>query len=290
MFSINNKQQNSVGNSLNIKSNNISFGRIPKHYNTARKVVKEIRSTYLASNTMLEYRRDKIFSKVGPVYKNSKLGILYEKLQKLLNNYESRIGLVRNDLKYKHFRNFQCVIDVIGASVHKNKVANCMEHAYLCRGKLADKYINAHTFCIDVIDINSGKRVSGMGHAFAVANLKKEAEINNLNTWGKDALIVDSWFNTVGRARDVMQHFVAEFGIDLNNHIIIIKKQNDNRKFTPKHLLLTKGAISNYNKAIANLENKIKNQIDVNVQDLKNLESLKEFKIFDSNQKKIYKT
>lgn len=86
-------------------------------------------------------------------------------------------------------------VDVIANYAKKIGVGNCLENA--CLSAVESSKYNG----INSIEIFQMPDISG-GHAFTVINRDQTSDSQKMSTWGKDAIVIDTWSGVVFKAKD----------------------------------------------------------------------------------------
>ena len=91
--------------------------------------------------------------------------------------------------------------------VSETTSANCGEQALLVSQKLDEFGIKNK-----IITMNVRKNIPNFyyltnSHSFCVIDTADDMNIHNPDTWGKDAVVVDMWSNTVAKVKDAIDFF-----------------------------------------------------------------------------------
>lgn len=151
---------------------------------------------YLKSNTKYNHLID--------LHKNNEQ---YAKLIPIIKGKSILAGFVLNQIRNTYKQTTDKITYLKNAVKHQ-KTANCQECAFLVHNKLSEQGILAQNVRMNFVTKGTDKIPKN--HAFTVIGLDKEADITRPNTWGKNAVIVDAWTNTVKRARDGIK-YIKEF-------------------------------------------------------------------------------
>ena len=132
------------------------------------------------TNDKIKYIPDKMSFRKEPYNKIS------SNIKLLGNRHYSGIGAFRNLAmgNVEHIANY----------AERDKIGNCLENACLSASIAKDfKGINN----IEIYGMNIS-----IGHAFVVINRDKNSTLENMSTWGKDAIVIDSWSGISFKAED----------------------------------------------------------------------------------------
>ena len=126
--------------------------------------------------------------------------------EKTLFFYEDLIETTRElvDLKKRQGKSKK---EATFEAVRYTGAANCGEQAVLVSQKLDEMGIKNKIISMNVRkDIPNCYYVTN-GHSFCVVDSADDMQVNNPDTWGDDAVVVDMWSNTVAKVKDAIEYF-----------------------------------------------------------------------------------
>ena len=112
--------------------------------------------------------------------------------------------------------------EAVKYAVAKTGAANCGEQAILLSDQMNNQGIANKIVSMEIYRKNSS--FPNKGHTFCLIGLDKNAKLSDPSTWGKDAVAVDLWSNSVEQAQKALRNFFKMFGYD--------KKKNDIKFFS----------------------------------------------------------
>lgn len=140
---------------------------------------------------------------------------ILDRLQMLKNAYEEKIDLARIKIfrqgKYASFDEF---VDKLKRFVTVTNVADCGEHSIINQYAVLQKGERADSIAVGIIDLKTGKLSSNRHfntHQFTVQNMSKNADINNPQTWGENAVVIDTWADGLVEKSDVAINKLKNF-------------------------------------------------------------------------------
>lgn len=165
---------NKVNNVKNIEFSKNEFEGHKFGLDDANKIVQ-------MTNEKIQRVPDKISITSEPINK------ITSSIKLLANRHYSGIGAFRSLVmgNVEHIANY----------AERDKIGNCLENACLT-ASIAKDFKG-----IKNIEIYAMSDIS-IGHAFVVINRDKESSESDMSTWGKDAIVLDSWSGIVFRAVD----------------------------------------------------------------------------------------
>ena len=122
---------------------------------------------------------------------------------------------------------FSQYINMIENEFQQYNHANCGERAYYLHNEMNKKGINN-----TIIEI--GGNTSENSHVFNVIGLDKNADINNPETWGENALVIDVWANKLLPPKDAIAYY-KEFLNYGEDNPVQFKKLDINKNFKPEN-------------------------------------------------------
>ncbi len=127
-------------------------------------------------------------------------------------------------------------------TLHQSNVGFCDEHARLGLIRLLEQLINV-SHRIEKVSISYKE---GDGHTFIVIDRNKNSELNDINTWGDDAIIFDAWHQIVCYTKDF-------YHLDKQYHFSFPKNaQWTTLRFSKRdHLLLSQLRAVNHSFSVA---------------------------------------
>ena len=129
-----------------------------------------------------------------------------EKDDRTLCYYQDLIDTTRELVDYKK-RLGKSKKEATFEAVKYTGAANCGEQALLISQKLDELGIKNKIISMNIrLNTQNAYYVTN-GHSFCVIDTDENMDINNPNSWGKDAVIVDMWSNTVAKVIDAIEFF-----------------------------------------------------------------------------------
>lgn len=92
-------------------------------------------------------------------------------------------------------------------AVNHTGAANCGEQAILISQKLDEMGIKNKIISMNIRQTSKYSNYATGCHTFCVIDTDKDMVINNPETWGEDAVVVDMWSNTVAKVKDAIEFF-----------------------------------------------------------------------------------
>lgn len=132
----------------------------------------------------------------------------YAELIPALKGKSILAGLVMSGIR-NTYNQAKDKINYLKAAVKNQKTANCQEQAFLIHNELKEMGIPSQNVRINFVQKDSEQ--IHKNHAFTVIGLDKDADIQRPHTWGKNAVIVDAWANTVKRAQEGIEYLKEIF-------------------------------------------------------------------------------
>lgn len=161
-----------------------------------RKVLKLFNKTFpnVESSSMVQLRASMT---KDPIMKQT----LMHKLEEL----DSRLNLLRNDVytSLKPNDTFSHYVRDLKQAIKKYNIADCGHRTDVVIGSLNKDGKNAQKIEMVVLD-SSGKKEAN--HLFPVMGIKKGANIDDPETWGENAVIIDAWANFVMKAQEGLDY------------------------------------------------------------------------------------
>ena len=110
-----------------------------------------------------------------------------------LVDFKKRQGLTKKEATYE--------------AVKYTGAANCGEQALLVSQKLDELGIKNQVISMNLRLNTKNSYYVTNGHSFCVIDADDKMDVNNPDTWGKDAVVVDMWSNTVAKVKDAIEFF-----------------------------------------------------------------------------------
>ena len=178
----------------------VSFSSLKCNINTGRTVIQDIRKKYprgFISNS----RYETFSTRVNPNIKRK---------------LEVKIDRTRDIIDMKKRCGFNSY-DAVKFAVGETNAANCGEQAFLISDSLNKRGVLNKIVSMEVYKNNTSSYPIN-GHSFCVIGLDSSADITKPETWGKEAVIIDLWSNTVAQAKKAISFF--------SDFMNVNKKQN----------------------------------------------------------------
>jgi len=185
-------------------NNRISINQ-NSNYNTGKFVMNEFYKKYpnLNSFTMTE-------TIVKKLENNNANPYVIQKMKEQADiNFKTMIEILDKRPDFKDIT-FEQYINMIENEFQQYNHANCGERAYYLHNLMNQKGIDN-----TIIEI-SGNSASN-SHVFNVIGLDKNADINNPETWGENAIVVDVWAKKLTSAKSAIEYYKDFLGYDENN-------------------------------------------------------------------------
>ncbi len=115
---------------------------------------------------------------------------------------------------------FEEYINMIEKEFQEYRFANCGERAYYLHNQMNQKGINNK-----VIEI--GGNSAENSHVFNVIGLDKNADINNPETWGENAVVIDVWTNKLCSPKEALAFYKDFLNYGENNPMQIKELDTD---------------------------------------------------------------
>lgn len=211
-----------LSNIAQTKQRKISYEGLKENLRLGEQVLKEFKREFprhIRSGTFLEI---KIAQHSGKdKFERSALPKARPIAQRYLNERTNAIKSL--NLNPHSFDDF---ISELKTSMKTKRFANCHEHAFVAKHNLLKKGEDPHIISINILDIQTNKYKDKYSsyHIFTVFGLKKDAQFNKPETWGQEAVVVDTWGgNIVSKAQDAIEHFKIILGFNPAKHKVKYK-------------------------------------------------------------------
>lgn len=209
------------------KLNNISFRGVNENIQIGKQVLKELRKEikFPASNTYLNAKMQqhqfksnsrnfmpKLHSMEKAVYTDIKK--MYKKLKENLANGS-----------YKNFNEYATAIK---KETIKNKACNCEYQARIVQNELLKKGQEPHRIMMEVVPTSRQRGLfKSRNHMFTIIGLSPNYNLLQPKTWGKDAVVVDSWGNKVLKTADALKWMQKFFQVNSKNECMMFSNIDD---------------------------------------------------------------
>lgn len=110
------------------------------------------------------------------------------------------------DLIYDKKRHGLSKQEATQEAVRETGAANCGEQAVLVSQKLDEKGIKNDIISMNIRNNANNYFVTG-GHSFCIIDCAEDMNIQNPDTWGEDAVIVDMWSGTIAKVKEAIEFF-----------------------------------------------------------------------------------
>lgn len=212
------------------KNNQISFQGLKENLRLGERVLKEFKKEYpyLRSDTFLCLHRYQV-RKLGPIKYD---GIL-QNASGAIVGCSKEIKAARTKIKSIFMTseipiNFLNYISMIKRYIIANKFANCGEISDIIQVKLLEKGEKSRCVNIKITEAVEKRAERGFGdHSFTVFGLKRGAIMTMPNTWGREAVIIDGWSNTVLPAKEALEHFKCILDFNPKKDTLVFKEDNE---------------------------------------------------------------
>ena len=143
-----------------------------------------------------------------------------EKDDKTLCFYQDLIESTRELVDFKK-RQGKTKKEATYEAVKYTGAANCGEQALLISQKLDELGVKNDVISMQICKTGKSYYHITNGHSFCVIDTAEDMDVNNPDTWGNDAVVVDMWSNTVAKAKDAIAFFST----------FLIPKENEKIRF-----------------------------------------------------------
>ena len=177
---------------MSFKSNmyNVSFLGLKENIAYGHQAIAEVKKDFptgLRSNTYYETFADPVEKDVLYYYQDLIL------TTRALADFKKRQGMSSKQATFE--------------AVNHTGAANCGEQSFLVSQKLDEMGIQNKIISMNIRQNSKFSNFATGGHTFCVIDTDKNMDINNPDTWGKDAVVVDMWSNTVAKVKDAIEFF-----------------------------------------------------------------------------------
>ena len=136
----------------------------------------------------------------------------------ILYYYMDLIDTTRELVDFKK-RHGQTKKEATYEAVQYTGAANCGEQALLVSQKLDELGIKNQIISMNLRLNSKNCYYVTNGHSFCVIDTAEDMDINNPDSWGEDAVVVDMWSNTVAKVKDAIEFFGTFLKPKENEHV-----------------------------------------------------------------------
>jgi len=176
-----------------IKVNKTTFKGLGANTKIARETVQEFHKElgFLHSDSFIQlkiykHRQDKKFEPI-----NQKLGVIAKKYANEVGDvmYKQQMELFSTDMPEHQ------ITEQLKLYVKEAHAGNCDQQAEILQEELKKKGISARNLNFRILNKADDQMRECGGHSFDVIGMDKNADIQNPDSWGVNAVIADSWAN-----------------------------------------------------------------------------------------------
>lgn len=205
---INPYQQNTNSNAIlnamnvqglqNIANINQTSSQLISNCNVGTQILNNFKQLYpnLESSSMLD-------AKVMQLKHQNAPDCTINFMQKLADNTTDKYVYILENTPFSSNFSDEAFINQIKENIKNYNMANCGERAFLVSDQL-----NKMGIANKIVEISGNNPHSA--HVFNVIGLAPNADITKPETWGNNAVIIDTWANKTGKANDIIK-FYREF-------------------------------------------------------------------------------
>ena len=189
-------------NTVNINQTSPQF---ISNYNIGTQILNDFKLHYpnLESSSMLDTKIMQLKYQNAPEY-------TINFMQKLADNATDKyVHMIENTPLSSNFSD-EAFINQIKENIKNYNMANCGERAFLVSDQL-----NKMGIANKIVEISGSNPQSS--HVFNVIGLSPNADITKPETWGKNAVIIDTWVNKTGKADDIIKFYREFLGYNAEN-------------------------------------------------------------------------
>lgn len=201
--------------------NSIFFRGFKQDLTLARFVVNDIQQLNTVSDTAIELQINK---KKAVLKKGDQQGLNeINQLEALKQTIAKKIDMIRDSLNGK-YNTFLKYTDALKKKVVKYKVANCGELAALVQAELVKAGRTANLAIMCVRDKMTGEINPDKEHEFVVLNIQDDGLIEDPDSWGENAIVVDPWSGIVEKANNGLYEIMKLFNVDLTKEDVAFEE------------------------------------------------------------------
>lgn len=177
------------------------------------------------SDLLVRYNARKIAAEKGEAQSKNLLTVI----KTVMDDIGLRVDQLRKKYRHKEYQSYDAFKVEFEQLLKEHKVSNCTEFALLAYLKLRDQGKNPKLVQILVMNSDTGVVDLSRCHNTVVLGLAKEGNVNELSTWGNEAIVVDPW---VGIARNSSKAFILineKLNVDEKTEELIVSEIDFNQ-------------------------------------------------------------
>lgn len=221
------REEKTVNFYINNQVNRMTFKGYPQDINLAEQVNREVHQMDLRSPShILRRQYDRKVSGLNVeanAVKYCFLEDLFQKLDRLLDKVRKPLkAMLKRDVPYEDY------MKAMKEKISKHKVANCGEMAFISQQLLELKGKKTDVVSFNIIEkFSHRERNKGVDdHTVLIMNLREKANVNDPQTWGREAIIVDPWFGIARRANLALRQIKDLMNFNPKMEYIVFEKVN----------------------------------------------------------------
>lgn len=211
---------------------NLNLRSICRHFsgnttNVLRKNLSVARATVQDFHAQFGYPKSNTFVQLK-IYKHrqdSAYSQICQSLEAVLSRYAEAFEKVKADYIENIRRHGKPLtmadsVDCYSKSVLDNRTANCDLQSLILREKLRKNGVRAKNIGLTIRSKSTNKERKYVRHFFNVVGMKRFARINNPKSWGKNAVVADTWSHICEPAEIGIEYLKDVFGFNPDTEYI----------------------------------------------------------------------
>lgn len=151
-----------------------------------------------------------------------------ESFKEYANSLREKIKIILPRRMRKNiFTNFSDYVGVLRKEIKKLNAANCGEMSDITLYEALKRGKDAKMVGFNIVNKRETETVRyprGISdHVFVVMDMDKKAQVNKISSWGKNAVVVDTWAEIVDTASNAIKTFKKMFKFDSQKEKISFK-------------------------------------------------------------------
>ena len=187
---------------------------VKQNLRIGERILKNFQSEYpyVVSST-------KMGLKINKYKDNEKYTPIIDKLGNKIKYYILKILEIR-----MHAERIENPVEYLKEAVKVKKASNCGECVAIIADKLKSEKIEYKNIIMSINKKDTFEKRAN--HAFSVIGMNKNADVSKPKTWGKNAVIIDAWANTVTRAQEGLEYIKQILKVDSNKDLCSYRSYN----------------------------------------------------------------